>query len=241
LDDRVAVVTGCARGTGAAVVQRFVDEGARVFGLDVLDERARKTLAPYGDRVAYRHCDVTSDDEWAAAVDDLLDRWGRVDVLVNNAAILHLATVEQTSAAEFEWVLRVNTVGPFLGIKACLPALRRAGRGSIVNVGSIDSISGTPTTAAYTTSKFALRGLTKVVALEEGKHGVRCNIVCPGGGNAEMISEFFANHPPDSPLDATPVRMAAGPGPAAARFGPAATPSTCEATCESIRARCAQR
>jgi 3alpha(or 20beta)-hydroxysteroid dehydrogenase len=121
LDDRVAVVTGCARGTGAAVVQRFVDEGARVFGLDVLDERARKTLAPYGDRVAYRHCDVTSDDEWAAAVDDLLDRWGRVDVLVNNAAILHLATVEQTSAAEFEWVLRVNTVGPFLGIKACCP------------------------------------------------------------------------------------------------------------------------
>src|SRR5262249_54994726 len=80
-----------------------------------------------------------------------------------------------------------NLVGPFIGTKACLPAIRRSGRGSIVNVGSTDSMSGTPTTGAYTSSKFALRGLSKVVAIEEGQHGVRCNIVCPGGGNPEMV------------------------------------------------------
>jgi 3alpha(or 20beta)-hydroxysteroid dehydrogenase len=191
LAGRVAIVTGCARGTGEAIVRRFVDEGAKVLGLDVLDERGAAVAGDLGDAAAFRRADVTDEGDWTAAVDDVLERWGRLDILVNNAAILHLATVETTTAEQFARVLQVNTIGPFLGIKACLPALRERG-GAIVNVGSTDSISGTPTTGAYTSSKFALRGLTKVVALEEGKHGVRCNIVCPGGGNPEMVREVFA-------------------------------------------------
>jgi 3alpha(or 20beta)-hydroxysteroid dehydrogenase len=205
LEGRVAIVTGCARGTGEAVARRFVAEGARVLGLDVLAERGEKVAADVGAAMAFRLSDVTDEADWAAAVDEVTERWGGLDVLVNNAAILHLAPVEQTSGADFARVLQVNTIGPFLGIKACLPALRAKG-GSIVNVGSIDSISGTPTTAAYTSSKFALRGLTKVVALEEGKHGIRCNIVCPGGGNSEMIAEFFARHAPDVATETTPGR-----------------------------------
>jgi 3alpha(or 20beta)-hydroxysteroid dehydrogenase len=191
LAGRVAIVTGCARGTGEAIVRRFAAEGANVLGLDVLDERGDAVAGDLGDAVAFRRADVTDEQDWAAAVDDVLARWGRLDILVNNAAILHLATVESTTAEQFARVLQVNTIGPFLGIKACLPALRDGG-GTIVNVGSTDSISGTPTTGAYTSSKFALRGLTKVVALEEGKHGVRCNIVCPGGGNPEMVREVFS-------------------------------------------------
>jgi 3alpha(or 20beta)-hydroxysteroid dehydrogenase len=203
LDGKVAIVTGGARGTGEAIVRRFVAEGASVLVLDLLEDRGASLVAELsagdgrggggGGESAFRRADVTDEADWAAAVDDVAQRWGKLDVLVNNAAILHLCPLDRTDVVDFERVLRVNTVGPFLGIKAGLPLLRAHG-GSIVNVGSTDSISGTPTTAAYTSSKFALRGLTKVVALEEGKHGVRCNIVCPGGGNAEMVTEFFARN-----------------------------------------------
>ena len=194
LDDRVAIVTGGARGTGEAIVRRFVAEGAKVLVVDLLVDRGTALTTELGERAAFFQADVTSESDWAAAADDVIARWGRLDVLVNNAAILHLCPIDRTEVVDFERVLRINTVGPFIGIKACLSALRDGG-GSIVNVGSTDSISGVPTTGAYTASKFALRGLTKVVALEEGKHGVRCNIVCPGGGNPEMITEFFARRP----------------------------------------------
>lgn len=197
LDGKVTLVTGMARGTGEEIFRLFAREGAKVLGLDVLDERAEKVVAEVaeaGGAVAYRHCDVTSEADWAAAVDDARTRWGRLDVLVNNAAILHLQPIASTPADVFERVLRVNTVGPFLGIKACAPLMIESGGGSVVNIGSIDSISGTPTTGAYTSSKFGLRGLTKVVALEYGQHNIRCNIVCPGGGNPEMVTEFFSRH-----------------------------------------------
>jgi 3alpha(or 20beta)-hydroxysteroid dehydrogenase len=194
LDGRVTIVTGGARGTGESIVRRFVAEGALVLVVDVLEDRGREVTAALGPSAAFAPGDVTSEADWTSIVDEVRTRWGRLDVLVNNAAILHLCPIDQTDVADFERVLRVNTVGPFLGIKACLPLLRERG-GSIVNVGSTDSISGVPTTAAYTASKFALRGLTKVVALEEGKHGIRCNIVCPGGGNPEMVSDFFRQRP----------------------------------------------
>ena len=194
LDGKVAIVTGGARGTGEAVVRRFAEEGAKVLIVDVLDDLGNAVSSELGASVEFVRGDVTSEADWEIVAGEVSERWGALDVLVNNAAILHLCPVDRTDLADFERVLRVNTVGPFLGIKACLPALRDGG-GSIVNVGSTDSISGVPTTSAYTASKFALRGLTKVVALEEGKHGVRCNIVCPGGGNAEMVREFFARRP----------------------------------------------
>ena len=199
LDNKVAIVTGMARGTGEEIFRLFAREGARVLGVDVLNERAQAVVDAVlaeGGLAAYRHCDVTSEADWAAAVDDVRDRWGRLDVLVNNAAILHLQPLASTSVETFERVLRINAVGPFIGTKACTPFMIESGGGSIVNIGSIDSVSGTPTTGAYTTSKFALRGLTKVTALEYGKHNIRCNIVCPGGGNPEMITEFFAKHGP---------------------------------------------
>ena len=194
LDDKVAIVTGGARGTGEAVVRRFAQEGAKVLIVDVLDDLGNSVSSELGANVEFVRGDVTSESDWETVVGEVSERWGALDVLVNNAAILHLCPVDRTDPVDFERVLRVNTVGPFLGIKVCLPALRDGG-GSIVNVGSTDSISGVPTTGAYTASKFALRGLTKVVALEEGKHGVRCNIVCPGGGNPEMVTEFFARRP----------------------------------------------
>src|SRR5689334_6762253 len=162
LAGRVALVTGAARGTGAEIARRFAAEGACVVLADVRDGEGAAVAAELGEPARYRRLDVTDPAAWAAAVEELRAREGRLDVLVNNAAVLHLATIDATAVAEFERILRVNCIGPFLGTRACLPLLRDSGRGSIVNLGSIDSVEGTPLTAAYTSSKFALRGLTKV-------------------------------------------------------------------------------
>jgi 3alpha(or 20beta)-hydroxysteroid dehydrogenase len=180
LEGRTALVTGAARGTGAEIAKLFANEGARVIATDVLDDRG----AELG--LDYRHLDVTSEDDWSAVVGEL----DALDVLVNNAAVLHLTSIDNTTTDIFERVMRVNALGPFIGTRTCLPLLRSSGHGSIVNIGSIDSVAGVPATVAYTSSKFALRGLTKVTALENGKYGVRANIVCPAAGNAEMYSSL---------------------------------------------------
>jgi 3alpha(or 20beta)-hydroxysteroid dehydrogenase len=185
LEGKVALVTGAARGTGAEIARCFVAEGAQVLVADVLDDRVEAVAAELGPAATARHLDVTDEGAWEALVAGL----DRLDVLVNNAAVLHLATIDATTTAAFEQVLRVNALGPFLGTRACLPLLRASGRGSIVNIGSIESVAGAPLTAAYTASKFALRGLTKVTALENRRLGVRANLVCPEAGNPEM-------HPP---------------------------------------------
>jgi 3alpha(or 20beta)-hydroxysteroid dehydrogenase len=199
LDGKVALVTGAARGTGAAIAKRFVAEGARVVIADILDERGNDTAARLGDAARFRHHDVTSEEDWASATDELRVTEGRLDVLVNDAAVLHLSAIDDTSRETFETVFRVNCLGPFLGIRACLPLLRDV-QGSIVNIGSINSLFALPGTVAYTAAKFGLRGLTMATALENKKYGVRCNIVCPAGGNLEMHTSLVGgpgmDHPP---------------------------------------------
>jgi 3alpha(or 20beta)-hydroxysteroid dehydrogenase len=186
LRGKVALVTGAARGTGAEIARRFVDEGARVVLTDLNDEAGEALGTSLGEPARYRHLDVTAEADWQAAVDDLGANEGRLDVLVNNAAVLHLSSIDDTPPDVFETVLRVNCMGPFLGTRACLPLLREGGGGSIVNVGSINSLHAFPGNVGYTASKFGLRGLTRVTALENGKHGVRANLVCPLMGNPEM-------------------------------------------------------
>lgn len=202
LAGRVALVTGAARGTGAAIAAAFVGEGAQVVVSDVLDDLGAVTAASLGDAARYRHLDVADEADWEAAAADVAAVEGRLDVLVNNAAVLLLATIDRTEPAEFERILRVNCLGAFLGTRAFLPALRASGAGSIVNVGSIDSVQGTALTAAYTASKFALRGLTKVTAIENARFGVRANLVCPAAGNPEMHPPIVgAEHWPRLPAD----------------------------------------
>lgn len=195
LQDKVALVTGAARGTGAAIARHFVAAGARVVLADVRDELGEAMAKEVGPTARYRRLDVTSEADWSDALESIRDQEGGLDVLVNNAAILLLRTIDETSSEDFERILRVNSLGPFLGTRAALPMLRaaasRTGDAAIVNVGSIDSLSGTPTTAAYSSSKFALAGLTRVTALENGKFGVRANCLCPRGGSAEMQLEQF--------------------------------------------------
>jgi 3alpha(or 20beta)-hydroxysteroid dehydrogenase len=185
LAGKQALVTGAARGSGAAIATLFAAEGASVVIADILDDRGAALASDLGRAASFIHLDVTSEADWEAARSGL----DRLDVLVNNAAILHLATIDATSVEAFDRLMRVNVTGAFLGTRMCLPLLRASGAGSIVNIGSIDSVQGAALTGAYTASKFALRGLTKVTAVENRKKGVRANIVCPALGNPEM-------HPP---------------------------------------------
>ncbi len=188
LAGKVAVVTGAARGTGAVVAARLTAEGARVVAVDVLDDRGRDVVAAIGDAARYVHCDVSNEQDWADTI-RAARAFGGLDVLVNNAAVLQLSGIEDTTVDTYRHVFEVNELGTFLGIRAAIDPMRERGGGSIVNISSIDGVFVTPGTAAYAASKFAVRGLTKTAALELGRFGIRVNAVCPAAGNSEMVTE----------------------------------------------------
>jgi 3alpha(or 20beta)-hydroxysteroid dehydrogenase len=200
LDGKVAIITGSARGTGEATARRFVAEGARVLLGDVLDDLGKQVAQDLGDAAEYVHLDITREDDWAAAVAHVTDRYATPTVLVNNAAILVVRALEDTSLAEFEDVLRTNVTGAFLGIRTLIGPMKAAGGGSIVNISSIDGLGGGNGRSAYCSSKWGVRGLTKTAALELGRFAIRVNAVCPSGGSVEMVEPWS---PPD--FDPTPV------------------------------------
>jgi 3alpha(or 20beta)-hydroxysteroid dehydrogenase len=198
LDGKVAIVTGAARGQGEAEARRFVAEGAQVLLTDVLDDEAQVVAVDLGAAAAYRRLDVTSEDEWVAAVADAEERFGPVTVLVNNAGILDFAPVEKQDVEKFRRVIDVNLTGTMLGMKSVVPSMKRAGGGSIVNISSNSGIWGIPMAAAYCSSKWAVRGLSKAGALELGKHGIRVNSVHPGGVDTPM-TRMPGYEPNDTP------------------------------------------
>jgi 3alpha(or 20beta)-hydroxysteroid dehydrogenase len=180
LDGRVAVITGAGRGQGSAEARMFAEAGARVVLTDVLEEDGRAVAAELGkDGLFIRH-DVTDSAQWRRVVAGAMDRFGRLDVLVNNAGIWHAAPIESETEAAFDRLLRVNLYGPFLGIQAVAPAMRGVGGGSVVNISSIAGIVGIKGHSAYGSSKFALRGLTRASALDLADAGIRVNSVHPG-------------------------------------------------------------
>lgn len=190
LEGKIAIITGAARGTGAATARRFVDEGAKVVLADVLDDLGRALAEDLGAAARYVHLDVTREEDWEAARSVTLDGFGGIDVLVNNAAVLWIGPIEKTPLDEWNRLLAVNQTGPFLGIRAIAPSMRAGGGGSIVNVSSIDGLEGMSYVAAYASTKWALRGLTKCAALEYGRDGIRVNTVFPAGGSEEMSAPW---------------------------------------------------
>ena len=184
LEGKVAIVTGAAQGTGEAIARRFVAEGAKVVLADVRIEQGKAIAEQLGPNASFFALDVGNESQWMHAVEHTERLFGGIDVLVNNAAVLVLAPLEATTLADYERVMRVNQVGPFLGIRSVVPAMKRRGGGSIVNIGSTDGVfPGDQGLIAYGASKWALRGMTKIAAVELGRHGVRVNCVNPDAGN----------------------------------------------------------
>ena len=195
LEGKTALVTGAARGIGAAVARLFASEGARVALSDVLVDPGQQVTAEVvdaGGAAMFLEQDVSSEHDWERVVDAVVNRFGGLDVLVNNAGIYERNTVEELDLETWKRVMEVNAEGVFLGAKACIPAMRRSGGGSIVNMSSVSSMKGSLWSTAYHASKGAVAAFTRSAALQYGRFGIRVNSVHPGAIATDMLDEVFA-------------------------------------------------
>ncbi|MCC3330835.1 SDR family NAD(P)-dependent oxidoreductase [Nocardia abscessus] len=207
LNGKVALITGGARGQGAAEARLFVRRGARVVITDVLEAEGAELAESLGGAARFVRHDVSVGADWDAAAALAVSAFGSLDVLVNNAAIYTARPLTETSPEELERILRVNLVGPFRGIQAVVGPMTRAGGGSIVNISSQAGLEGLMGHAAYGSSKWGLRGLTKTAALELGPAGIRVNSVHPGPIATPMVP-YLTTGPgsfPSLPLQRTGV------------------------------------
>ncbi len=213
LAGKVALISGGARGQGASHGEVFAEEGAQVVLGDILDDEGEAHAAALQDRgldVVYTHLDVTSDEHWRAAVALAEERFGKLNVLVNNAGILGMPGILDETEAHWNEVIAVNQTGVFLGMRAAIPALQRAGGGSIVNTSSIWGLVGAEEYIAYQASKGAVTLMTKSAALTHVADGIRVNSVCPG----LVLTPMSAEEGPEverSVADATPMKRGAQP------------------------------
>ena len=195
LEGKVALISGGARGQGAAEAKLFALEGAKVILGDILDEEGKSTEAEIkaaGGAAKYIHLNVTSEQDWDKAVKEATSGYGKLDILVNNAGILLRKGIEETSAEEWDRIQDVNSKGVFLGTRAVIPEMRKVGGGSIVNISSVAGLIGS-TSAAYGASKGAVRLLTKSTAVQYGPEKIRCNSVHPGLIDTDMVHDIFSN------------------------------------------------
>lgn len=206
---KTVIVTGGARGMGAAFARRLVSEGASVVVADVLVDEGKAVAAELGDHAVFCALDVTDESAWTAVVAEAERAFGPVSGLVNNAGIVHVDPIERLAEADYRKVIDVNQVGVFLGMKAVVPSMRRAGGGSIVNISSIGGIIAFSNILGYVASKWAVRGMTKAAAQEFGADGIRVNSVHPGVVATEMTADSDRSH---SMVHDQPLPRAAAPG-----------------------------
>ena len=192
LDGKVALISGGSRGQGEAQARLFAEEGASVALADVLDAEGglvANSINDTGGDAGYFHLDVSEQSQWAATVDAVVERFGRLDILINNAGIVRSSLIEDSTLQEYLEVIRINQVGVWLGMRAAIKPMKEAGGGCIINTSSTAGLEGYPGLSAYVSSKFAVRGMTKVGAVELGQYGIRVNSVHPGPIDTPMIRD----------------------------------------------------
>jgi 3alpha(or 20beta)-hydroxysteroid dehydrogenase len=192
LQDRVAIVTGAASGMGAAAAELFASEGAKVVLCDVQRELGEAVAERIGGAAIFRTLDIRDDSGWAALVAELRKRYGRIDILINNAAIVGMWPIEEMDVDRARAVVDTNVFGALLGAKNVVPAMRAAGKGVIVNLSSLTGMIGMNGLSAYSASKWAVRGITRSLALELGPAGIRVCTLVPGGMNTRMNNDGTA-------------------------------------------------
>ena len=204
LRDKVCLITGGARGQGAAEARLFAAEGAAVWITDVLEEQG-KALASELD-CEFRPLDVTQESQWNDLVAEIVDHHGHLDVLINNAGIFRANRLIDTTLEEFHQVLEVNATGVFLGMRAVAPTMKKARSGSVVNISSYAGMAAAAGAFAYGASKWAVRGMTKTAAVELARSGVRVNSIHPGAIDTEMLTEVGQ---PEKLVRGTPINRVA--------------------------------
>ena len=197
LEGKVALITGAARGQGAAEARLFAQEGAKVILADVSDPEGiavAAEIAEAGGDAIYVHLDVTDESQWDAAVQSAVTSFGKLDILVNNAGIWRRGHVMETSSEQWDNIMDVNAKGVFLGTKSAIPEMRKAGGGSIVNISSTAGLVGSKTSSAYSASKGAVRIFSKSTAIQYASEGIRANSIHPGPIDTDMGDQVW----PDS-------------------------------------------
>lgn len=207
LDGQVALISGGARGQGEHQARLFAREGAAIAIGDLLEEdgnRVAESINDTGGQAIFRKLDVSDQSSWAEMVDATTEQFGKLNILINNAGILRNGSIEDTTLQEYLETIKINQVGVWLGIRAAIKPMREAGGGCIINTSSTAGLEGYPDSSAYVSSKFAVRGLTKVAALELGPYNIRVNSVHPGPIDTLMTTNEDTPRRPDGEV---PVRM----------------------------------
>lgn len=186
LDGQVAIITGAAGGLGAATARLFAAEGAQVVLCDINREQGEATATQIGRSAIFRYLDIRDDANWAELVAELCERFGRIDTLLNNAAIVRMWPIETMDVAQARELLDTNIFGTLLGAKNVAAAMRKAGRGTIINISSLTGVIGMNGLSAYSASKWAVRGISRSLAFELGPDGIRVCTIVPGGMNTAM-------------------------------------------------------
>lgn len=190
LDGKIALITGGARGQGAAEAALFVEAGAKVVITDVLDDEGKAMAEELGDSVSYLHHDVARSSEWTDVVGAVMEQHGRIDVLVNNAGIFKIQRMEETTDEDWRHMMAINQDGVFFGMREVAPIMREQQAGSIINISSIAGLAGTSIAFTYGATKWAVRGMSKAAAKDLAPFGVRVNSVHPGLIDTPMYEEF---------------------------------------------------
>lgn len=189
-EGRTVLITGAAGGQGASHARGFASEGAKVILADVREESGRALADDLGEQALFITLDVSVASDWDAAVKQAESRFGPISILVNNAGVLApSASIADSDPADWDHVIAVNLKGPYLGVRAAAPSLKRAGGGAIINIASTSGHVGTPMIAPYVSSKWGVRGLTQTAALELARDGIRVNSISPGVINTPLITQ----------------------------------------------------